>query len=146
VRWQNPRPIANTDQSLVRQGLGQVRSGTIRASVGRVTSVEMMITLYGNDNGLQRVALSLDLVAAGLSTEMVERALAADQVTLRPLKCDRTKEGASYGNVAYVMSAAGKSPSALWLNWNARHDGTDLMLTILYRRADLSQVECASAS
>lgn len=73
----------------------------------------------------------------------VEGSLQQDGISLGPLKCDRAKEGATWGNAVYVAKAPGNKASELHENWNCGHDGCIAVLAILYRKADVDTVECA---
>ena len=54
----------------------------------------------------------------------------------------RATEGASYGNLVDAVKAPGKKASGLWWSWDAPQQQLRVMLTILYRRADMGEVEC----
>jgi hypothetical protein len=75
----------------------------------------------------------------------VEQSLRGQGFTLTPLKCDRSSEGASYGNAVYILKLPGKQAQGLWMLWNCAHDGCTGSFAILYRRSDVSRVECAGA-
>lgn len=77
--------------------------------------------------------------------EAAEKALITDGLKLSALKCGREKEGASYGNVVYVVKAAGKTASALWVSWDCGQSGCGGGFAILYHRADVTPIECAGA-
>jgi hypothetical protein len=123
------------------------RSGSIRVTIGAGDPVEMTLQIYGNPEGIQRTTLGLayqgdfDPDPQG----RVGRALEEAGYSLGALKCDRKSEGTLFGNVAYIMKATGKTASALWESWNCSGTGDcGLALTILYRKSDLAEVECAT--
>ena len=61
---------------------------------------------------------------------------------LQPLKCSRATEGASYGNLVDAAKVPGKTASGLWWSWQTVQQESQLGLTLLYRRADMAEVEC----
>jgi hypothetical protein len=110
----------------------------------------MTITVTGSQLGLASVgihipSLSVSLKGGGgffLTREMVETALKNEGLSLQPLKCSREKEGASYGNLVDAVKAPGKTASGLWWMWQSPQQEPELFLSILYRRAEMAQVEC----
>jgi hypothetical protein len=61
---------------------------------------------------------------------------------LLPLKCRRETEGASYGNLIDAVKLPGKTASGLWWFWQSMQQEMQISLSLLYRRADMAQVEC----
>jgi hypothetical protein len=110
----------------------------------------MTISATGTNLGLASVGIripSLSVTDAGgrgfyLTREMVELALKNEGLSLQPLKCSREKEGASYGNLVDAVKAPAKTASGLWWLWDSPQQEPTLFLAILYRRADMAQVEC----
>ncbi|MGQ0643705.1 MAG: hypothetical protein ACT4P6_23400 [Gemmatimonadaceae bacterium] len=150
IKWESPAPKANSDQNAQRQGLTLVRNGTFTGTVGDSVALPMTITGTGSTLGLARLEVnipSLEVTFRGgrgfiLTREMVETALKNEGLTLQPLKCSREKEGASYGNLVDAVKAPGKTASGLWWLWQSPQQQSTLHLTLLYRRADMAQVEC----
>lgn len=150
IRWESAAPVANPDQFERRQGLALVRNGQFTGTVGDTVALAMTIRLGGTQAGLARVGIhlaSLEVTRAGgsgffLTREMVENALRHEGLTLQPIKCSRDKEGASYGNLVDAVKAPGKGASGLWWMWDSPMQAPNLSLTILYRRAEMAQVEC----
>ncbi len=150
VQWESPGPVTNPDSWSRQQGLMLARSGTFTGSIGDTVALDMTLVLSGNDTGLQRVTVHLPSMlfsrADGsgffVTTQMVEQSLKDDGMTLQPLKCSRETEGASYGNLVDAVQAPGKTASGLWWFWQSPQQEPTLTLTLLYRRADMQQVEC----
>lgn len=65
--------------------------------------------------------------------------------SLTPLKCSMDTEPPSFGSVAWVVKAPGKTASKLGMSWNCAHDGCGVALELLYRRAQLARIECAGS-
>jgi hypothetical protein len=145
IRWESATPVENPDTWLNNPALTLARIGTARVPIGGKAR-DLNVRVHGNPAGIQRVSLSFlfDGLEGGDMREAVGTALADGQVTLTPLKCEKAAEGHSYGNLVYVVASPGKAASALWWNWNCAADGNcGFDQIILYRRADLAQVECA---
>lgn len=150
IKWQSATPIANPDQSARAKGLTQARIGRFMGTVGDSVALPMDITAVGTTLGLANVWInisSLEVSLRGgagfiLHRGMVETALKNEGLTLQPIKCSRDKEGASYGNLIDAVKAPGKTASGLWWMWDSPAQRPTLSLTILYRRADMAQVEC----
>jgi hypothetical protein len=142
VKWQSARPVPAADW-LKQQGYTLSRTGTANITVGDMPAMEMEVGLWGNAAGLQKSYVSFTLNE--MTMDLVEQALVKDGFTLQPLKCERAKEGASYGNAVYVAKAPGKTASGFHESWNCAHDGCTGMLTLLYRKADVAAVECNGA-
>ncbi len=150
IKWESAAPKANPDQSAAQKGLTLVRNGTFSGTVGDSVALPMTITVSGTTLGLARVDLnipSMEVTYSGgrgfiLNREMVETALKNEGLTLQPLKCTREKEGASYGNLVDAVKAPGKTASSLWWFWQSPQQESTLSLAILYRRADMAEVEC----
>lgn len=140
VKWETPKPVAAP--YLKQDGFSLRRVGKCRVNVDGRRPVEASVDVLGNEVGIQRVSVSFDL--AELELELAERSLAADGIQLSPLKCSRKTEGASYGNLVYVIKAPGKTATGLWEFWDcsATHCGGGF--SILYRKTDVSKVDCAS--
>lgn len=149
VHWATVRPAPNPDRFLQRQGLALVRRGSIPVLIGGKTADTMTLSLYGTAAGIQRVNLALAYNGDTSPVNprvRVATALERAGFRLTPLKCSDKTEGATFGNLVFVMKAPGKTASALWESWNCAADGDcGLELTILYRKAELAQVECAGA-
>ncbi|MBL0178413.1 MAG: hypothetical protein IPP98_04710 [Gemmatimonadetes bacterium] len=75
---------------------------------------------------------------------MIEQALKNDGLTFQPLKCKRETEGASYGNLVDAVKAPGKTASGLWWEWHMESQNLKVSLSMLYRKAEMAQVECYS--
>jgi hypothetical protein len=113
-------------------------------------TLPMTVTAAGGPAGLVHVVFaftSLEVTNRNGSgflvhREMVENALRHDGVTLTPLKCSRATEGASYGNLVDAVKVPGKTASGLWWFWQSVQQSTELSLSLIYRRADMAQVEC----
>jgi hypothetical protein len=141
IRWASPGPV---DAPYLRaEGMSHRREGTIRLA-GSDGPIDGLIVTQGVPTLVMQVAFTWDMEAM-----VVDSALAGLEragVGLRPLKCDRAKEGYSYGNAVYTMRIAGKRPQGLHMSWNCGAAvGCSATLTILYRRADVERVECAGA-
>jgi len=150
IKWQTATPIPNPDQSARAKGLTLARSGSFIGTVGDSVALPMDITVVGTTLGLASVGIRISSLEVTLSggrgffahREMVETALKNEGLTLQPLKCSRDKEGASYGNLVDAVKAPGKTSSGLWWMWDSPQQQPTLSLTIMYRRADMAQVEC----
>jgi hypothetical protein len=151
IRWKSPGPVANPDQSARGRGLTLARIGEVTASVGDTVRIPVTLTLVGSQLGLAHTILwmeNLEVTTRGggffLTREMVEQSLRNDGLQLQPVKCSREKEGASYGNLIDAVKAPGKTSSGLWWAWDSPQQRMQLSMTVLYRRADMAQVECYS--
>jgi hypothetical protein len=150
IKWQSATPIPNTDQSARAKGLTLARSGSFVGTVGDSVALPMDITVVGTTLGLANVGINIPSMEVSLSggrgfilnRAMVETALKNEGLTLQPLKCSREKEGASYGNLVDAVRAPGTTASGLWWMWDSPRQNPTLSLTIMYRRADMAQVEC----
>jgi hypothetical protein len=150
IKWESATPKPNPDQTAARQGFTLARNGTFTGTVGDSVALAMTISAVGSQLGIARVGLhipSMEVSYSGgrgffLTREMVEAAFKNEGLTLQPLKCSREKEGASYGNLVDAVKAPGKTASGLWWMWQSPQQQPELLLTILYRRADMAQVEC----
>lgn len=141
IRWKTPGPVA-ANVAMRREGYTLERHGEATVRVGDKRGIPVRLTAYGTALGLQSVSLVVATTAHELTERLVLSALERDGATLTPLKCDLEKEGASFGNVAYVAKLPGKTASGLWAMWQCPQAGCELVLTILYRRADVAKVEC----
>ncbi len=152
IRWKTAAPVRNDNPAAVRAGSTLMRIGTARVSIGDSATLPIDIVLYGAPVGLTRSSfylsnMQVDLQTGGgffMTREMVDENLRDEGITLQPLKCSREKEGASYGNLIDAMRAPGKTASGLCWTWDNPRDGPTLGLTLLYRRAEMSEVECNS--
>jgi hypothetical protein len=97
--------------------------------------------LLGNQAGIQQVMIAWRQLSGPF--DQASQALVADGVALKPLKCRRETEGASFGNVVSVAQFKGRIGVALWENWDCGHDGCGFWMALLYRRTAVDQVECA---
>lgn len=141
IRWASPGAV---DAPYLRaEGMSHRREGTIRLA-GATSPIDGLIVTQGVPTLVMQVAVTWDLEAMAIDSALASLERAG--VRLRPLKCDRAKEGYSYGNAVYTMRIAGKRPQGLHLSWNCGAAvGCSATLTILYRRADVERVECAGA-
>jgi hypothetical protein len=150
IRWQTAAPVANTDPNARARGLTHMRIGAVRVTLGDSVALPMHITAIGTATGLAHVTFSFDSLEVTLQggsgffvhREMVETALKNDGVMLLPLKCRRETEGASYGNLIDAVKLPGKTASGLWWFWQSMQQEMQISLSLLYRRADMAQVEC----
>jgi hypothetical protein len=150
IKWESPSPKPNPDQNAAQKGLTLARNGTFTGTVGDSVALPMTITVVGTTLGLARVGIHIPSMEVSnssgrgffLTREMVETALKNQGLTLQPLKCSRQKEGASYGNLVDAVKAPGKTASGLWWMWQSPQQVPELLLAILYRRADMTEVEC----
>ena len=110
----------------------------------------MLVTALGTANALGRVIFAFESLLVSrpdgsgffVHREMVETALRNDGMLLQPIKCDRATAGASFGNLVDAARMPGKTASGLWWFWQTAGQEPQLMLTILYRRAEMAEVEC----
>ncbi len=152
VRWTTPGPVATSEAWLKQQGLTHIREGRFLGTLGDSVALGMDIRLTGTATALTQVSVLLDSMlvtdAGGngffVHREMIEDALKHDGVMLQPIKCKRETEGASYGNLIDAFKIPGKTASGLWWYWASPQQELVVTLTILYRRADMNQVECNS--
>lgn len=150
IKWQSAAPVPNPDQSARAKGLTLARSGTFTGTVGDSVALPMDITVVGTTLGLASVGImisSMEVSLGGgrgfiLHRGMVETALKNEGLSLQPIKCSRDKEGASYGNLVDAVKAPGKMASGLWWMWDSPRQQPTLSLMLMYRRADMAQVEC----
>ncbi len=150
IRWETAAPVANTDPNARAKGLTHTRTGSVRVTLGDSVSLPMHVLAIGPANGLASVTFSFDslLVETGggggfwVHREMIETALRYDGMTLQPIKCSRDTEGASYGNLVDAAKMPGKTASGLWWFWQSVQQETQITLSLMYRRADMAQVEC----
>lgn len=153
ITWATPRPVPATGEWYQRQGITTLHEGTLRVTAGDSVVLPMAITLTGGPNGLLGVSISSTSLEVTnpdgsgyfVTREMIEEALKHDGLMLQPLKCSRETEGASYGNLVDAVKAPGKTASGLWWSWDAPMQELRVTLTLLYRRADMAQVECAGS-
>jgi len=145
IRWASAAPVPNPDSWMRKPGLTLARIGTAKAMVGGKER-GLNVRVYGNATGIQRVSVSFPYdgnFEGGDIRDTVAIQLKGGGLTLTPLKCDRKTEGYTYGNLVYVAKAPGKLASALWWTWNCAADGScGFDQTIIYRKAELAEVEC----
>jgi len=141
VKWETAKPGAAAEV-FQRDGLTLRRAGKFRLSAEGGKVVDAYLEVFGNDTGIQRVQVNVNVDE--LPLEAAEKSLAADGIQLSPLKCNRKTEGTSFGNLVYVMKAPGKIGTGLWEQWNCSAKECYGGFTIIYRKAELSKVECAS--
>jgi hypothetical protein len=141
VKWATPKPVAS-EQWQRNEGFSLVRTGKVRSDLGNGSTSELELQLLGTDLGLQRVTVILNYPPEDEKPDPLG-SLQADGITLTPLKCDPKTEGATYGNLVFVAKAPGKTASGLHENWNCGHDQCQWVLSILYRKADVTKVECS---
>lgn len=150
VRWRTPAPVRNTDHYSLQRGVTHTRIGTVKAIIDDSVTLPLTISVSGTATGLAMVAFSFDSLWVALRggggmlvhRGMVEDGLRRDGVALTPIKCSRATEGASYGNLIDAVKVPGKTASGLWWFWQSPQQQPELLLTLLYRRADMAQVEC----
>lgn len=151
IRWDTPKPVPLQDEWLKRKGLTHVRNGTFTGTAGDSVALPMTISVTGIATGLARMSVGIASTEVTRSDgsgyfatrEMIEQALKNEGLTLSPLKCNRETEGASYGNLVDAVKAPAKTASGLWWAWDSPQQAFQLTLTLLYRRADMTEVECA---
>ena len=146
ARWPGPAiTYFDGTRQAMRQAVAEGAASWNRARVGItfrrvklrknarvIVSIGSMQVTYQNGHGFFA------------TREMVEQALKNEGLQLQPLKCSRDKEGASNGNLVDAAKFPGKTSSGLWWSWQSAQQELSMSLTILYRRADMSEVECYS--
>jgi hypothetical protein len=150
ITWQTPSAVPNRDPNAASKGHTLARHGTFTGTVGDSVALPMSISVVGAPIGLAQVGIlisSMEVTDARgngffATREMVETALRNEGLTLQPIKCSREKEEASYGNLVDAVKAPGKTSSGLWWMWDSPRQEMRLSLAILYRRADMNEVEC----
>lgn len=152
IRWASPGPVATNEQWLANLGLTHTREGEFVGQAGDSVALPMRIQLRGTVAGLAGVSIHIgklliekpDGSGYHVTREMIETSLTNDGAQLRPLKCSRDTEGASYGNLVDAFRMPGKTASGLWWMWQAPMQEMQISLQLIYRRADMAQVECAA--
>jgi len=152
IRWQSVKPVANPNMQERQKGITLARTARFSGTVGDSVTLPMEIIAVGTPLGLARVSIAIpsmlfeDNKGHGffVTREMVEQALKNEGLKLNPLKCSRDKEGASYGNLVDAVKSPGKTASGLWWYWDSPRQEMTVTLTLLYRKADMAQVECQS--
>jgi len=150
VKWKTQVPVTNPSVPERQRGITLARTGNFSGTVGDTVVLPMEILAVGTSLGLARVSIVIpsmlyeDNRGHGffVTREMVEQALKNEGMKLTPLKCSRDKEGASYGNLVDAVKSPGKTASGLWWYWDSPRQEMTLSLTLLYRKADMAQVEC----
>lgn len=145
IRWESRGAVTNPAEWMRAKGLTHARVGHVRITLGDSVVLPLTVTGLGPATGLARVGFSFDSLwtsAFLVHREMVETALKNDGMTLQPIKCLRATEGASYGNLVDAARMPGKTASGLWWSWQTVQQESQIWLTLLYRRADMSEVEC----
>lgn len=153
IRWASAGPVTNTDPYARQRGVTHMRAGVFLGTAGDSVRLPMDIVVTGTATGIAGVniiprTLLVETGGGGgffLTREMLEAAIRNDGLQLTPRKCDRTKEGASYGNLVDAVKAPGKMASGLWWMWQSAQQELQVSLSLLYRSAEMAQVECASA-
>jgi hypothetical protein len=151
IRWASAGPVTNTDPSARQRGITHMRAGVFLGTAGDSVRLPMDIVVTGTGTGIAGVSIvpRTLLVETGggggffLTREMLEQALRNDGLQLTPRKCDRATEGASYGNLVDAVKAPGKMASGLWWMWQSVQQELQVSLSLLYRSAEMAQVECA---
>lgn len=151
IRWASAGPVTNTDPSARQRGVTHMRAGVFLGTAGDSVRLPMDIVVTGTGTGIAGVSIipRTLLVETGggggffLTREMLEQALRNDGLQLTPRKCDRATEGASYGNLVDAVKAPGKMASGLWWMWQSVQQELQVSLSLLYRSAEMAQVECA---
>jgi len=138
IKWESATPVAPAAFE-ASQGFTMKRTGALVIEVG-AERMDASIQVLGNQMGVQQVTIAWQQLSGPF--DRASLALAADGVGLRPLKCRRETEPASFGNLVQVAQFEGRTGAALWENWNCGQDGCGFSLTLLYRRAAVDQVEC----
>ncbi len=141
VKWTTTKPTKPAWD--VGPGITLQHEGTVHVAVSDTAGVDIQLFVYGNSASVQRVAVSWDMDL--LTGPAAEALLTGAGWMLKPLKCARDTEGASYGNLLFAAKAPGKTASGLHENWNCAHDGCTDAMTIYYRKADVPQIDCAGA-
>lgn len=152
IHWTSPGPVTNPDTYARSKGVTHARTGTFTGAIDDSVTLEMSITLTGTAQALAGMSVtprSLHVTKAdgsGFITtrEMIEAGLKAAGLTFQPIKCKRETEGASYGNLVDAVKAPGKTASGFWWFWQSPQQEPTVTLTLLYRRADMAQIECYS--
>lgn len=152
IRWETAGPVQTQDQWVRGRGLTHIRTGHLGVSLGDSVTLPITVTVLGIATGLARTMFSFESMlvehADGsgffVTRQMVEESLQHDGMMLQAIKCSRDTEGASYGNLVDAAKLPGKTASGLWWFWQSVQQELQLSLTILYRRADLGEVECYS--
>jgi hypothetical protein len=151
IRWQSTGPVQNTDPYARQRGITHMRAGVFRGTLGDSVTLPMDIVVTGTATGIAGVNIipRTLLVETGggagffMTREMMEQALRNDGLMLTPRKCDRAKEGASYGNLVDAVKAPGKMASGLWWMWQSMQQELQVSMSLIYRNAEMNQVECA---
>jgi len=148
VTWESKAPIAVTEAWIKNQGMTLMRKAAAKVTLASDSAIAMTIQVLGTDAGIQRVSTSFayqgNFETFHPKTD-VTGALTARGWTATLFKCDPAKEGVTYGNLVYVIRAPGKTASALHLTWNCTGEGDcGFDMTIIYRRTELTQIECAT--
>lgn len=150
IRWNTTQPVAVRDASSRQRGISLTRDGSFLGTLGDSVALRMNITLQGSAAGLTSMTVSLDSMMVTtpdgggffVHRGMIEDALKNEGLTFQPLKCSRATEGASYGNLVDAVKAPGKTASGLWWAWDSPQQQSTVSLILLYRRQDMTQVEC----
>lgn len=141
VTWESAEPVAAEDW-LKREGFMLRRTGTARLIIGGEPPIDATIVLQGTRAGFQQALVSWNLLSGPFDSAM--NALRADGFELTPLKCDREREGASYGNVVWMLSSDAKRAIPLGENWDCAQNGCRFTLTIFKSPQSVDAIECYS--
>ena len=140
VVWQSEAPVKIPYPT--QDGTTVARSGTALVGFEDGSTTDATIEVAGSEVGIQRVAVWFDAPELPRNLIVAEEALTARGIALTPLKCRRDTEGATYGNLVYVIKAPGKTASALHESWNCAHDGCRATVALVYRKRDLTGITC----
>jgi hypothetical protein len=140
VAWESANPVKIAYPT--QDGTTVARSGTAQVGFEDGSTTDANIEVAGNDGGIQRVAVWFDAPELPKNLIVAEEALTARGIDLTPLKCSRDTEGATFGNLVYVIKAPGKTASALHESWNCAHDGCRATVALVYRKRDLTGITC----
>ncbi len=141
IRWSPGTP--NSDGGMAAETRHDPEPDRQRPDSMGEDSLAADVVALGTEGGIQQLQVwvrGLDSQRRHTILEEIRRA----GIALQPLRCAMETEGESFGNVVYVAKAPGKTASGLHLSWNCAHDGCAIGASILYRRRDVSQVECAT--
>jgi hypothetical protein len=141
VKWESAGPVA-ADDWLKREGFTLRRTGTARVVVGSEPPLDATVVLQGTRAGFQQAIVFWNLLSGPFDGGI--NALRAAGFELTPLKCDREKEGASYGNVVWLLAAKGKRANPLGENWDCAQNGCHFTLTIFKSPQSVDAIECYS--
>jgi len=140
VAWQSADPVKIAYPT--PDGTTVARTGTTQVGLADGSTADATIEVAGNEVGVQRVAVWFDAPELPKNLIVAEQSLTDAGFTLTPLKCSRDTEGATYGNLVYVIKAPGKTASALHESWNCTQEGCTATVALVYRKRDLAGITC----